>query len=102
MENDDSVKQYANRKARTEAKRQLAAQYNVSIRTINRQKLCDKPLKSVEIRAKRTEIHAKHREKCEKMASLVVNRKVSAQEGAIQCGISLRQMYRYVALQKGK
>lgn len=94
---------FQNRTARTEAKLQVAKSLNTSVRVVNRQKLCDKPLESVMKREKKARKALEHRENCKKLAEMVTNRGISLKKAAIEAKISQRQMARYIAdILKGK
>lgn len=93
---------YGTRKDRTNAKREAAAALNVSVRTVNRLKICDKPLVSVKNRIERTKKSQEHRELCEKTAKIVLSGEIDAKQGATHCAISLRQMYRYITEEKAR
>lgn len=88
---------FATRADRTAAKKRIAAELNTTVRAVNRQKLCDKPLESVMKREKKARKALEHREKCAKYAQMVVDRKISVKKAAEECSISERQMARYMA-----
>lgn len=88
---------YPNQRARTEAKKQVAEELNVSLSTVNRMKICEKPLESVEIRKEKAEKARKHKEMCKKYAQKVINREIRAKEAAALCGLSMRQMHRWIS-----
>lgn len=87
---------FANRAARTEAKNQTAKEMNTTIRRVNHLKLCNKPLESVLKREKKAKKALEHRENCLNVAKSVVNRLISARNAAKECGITERQMARYI------
>lgn len=88
---------FPNRAARTEAKKQVAQALKTSIRRVNRMKMCNKPLESVQKRAKQAKKASEHREKCLETAEMVTNKQISMKNAASECRISERQMARYVA-----
>ena len=88
---------FPNRAARQEAKKAVATALNTTVRAVNRLKICEKPLDSVQKRAEIAQKAADHREKCVFFAKKVVNRQISAKKAAIACDISERQMKRHVA-----
>jgi hypothetical protein len=88
---------FPDRAARQQAKKAVAAALKTTVRKVNRLKICDKPLESVQKREKKARKAQEHREKCAEFAKKVVNREISAKRAAIACDISERQMKRYVA-----
>lgn len=88
---------FACRKARTEAKKAAAAERKVSLRTINRLKILDKPLESVRKRVEKSEKLLYRREFLEKTMQSVLSGEISAAQAAEACHLSLRQVYRHLA-----
>lgn len=87
---------FPNRAARTEVKQHIAKALKTTIRGVNRLKLCDKPLESVMKREKKAKKAAEHREKCLNHAEMIKNKQISLKKAAKECGISERQMARYL------
>lgn len=87
---------YKDRKARSAAMKQLAQDLKVSVRTVRERKIVEKSLESVQIREKTAENARKHRENCEKYAEMVRNKQIQLKKAAFACGISERQMRRWV------
>lgn len=88
---------FATRADRTAAKKRVAAELKTTVRMVNKQKLCDKPLESVMKREKQARKALEHREKCAKYAQMVLDRAISCKNAAKECSISERQMSRYMA-----
>ncbi len=87
---------FATRSDRTAAKKQVAATLKTTVRMVNRNRLCDKPLESVMKREKKAKKALEHRENCAKHAGMVMNKQLSIKNAAKECGISERQMARYL------
>ena len=87
---------FASRTARTAAKKHVAATLKTTVRMVNRHRLCDKPLESVMNREKKAKKALEHRENCAKHAEMVMNKQLSIKNAAKECGISERQMARYL------
>jgi hypothetical protein len=88
---------FSSRSARSAVKRQVATAMKVPLRQVNRLKLCEKPLESVQKREKKARKAAEHREKCRDLAKSVLMNAISRTNAAIAAGISERQMARYMA-----
>lgn len=82
--------------------RQLAEEMGLSETTIKRRKIVGKSLESVQKREETAENARKHREKCEKLAKMVINRQIRAKEAALELGLTMRQLYRWIARIKEK
>lgn len=93
---------FEDRKARSAAKKAAAAERNVSIRTINRLKILDKPLESVRNRTEKAEKLRYRRAFLRETVESVLSGEISAAHAAKACGLSLRQMYRHLAKAKRK
>jgi ribosomal protein L28 len=87
---------FEDRSARTKAVKELAEVLGTTVKEINRLKICNKPLKSVEKRAKLEKSVEEHREKCAYYAKMVVSKRISMKSAAISCDICYRQMARHV------
>ena len=88
---------YKNRSDRTSAKKALALEMGLSIKSIERLKLCDKPLETVIKKEIKAEKSLKHKEKCKKYAEMAVAGHISVQKAAKECGITKRQVNRHIA-----
>lgn len=88
---------YRNREERSKAIEALAVELELSVSTVKRRKMVDKSLESVKKREESAENARKHREKCEKLAKMVVNRQMRAKEACEELGLSPRQFARWIA-----
>lgn len=91
---------FASRKARSDAKKAAAAERKVSIRTINRLKILDKPLESVRNRIEKAQRNRYKREILSLCVESVLSGEITASQAASQCSLSERQLYRYLARAK--
>lgn len=87
---------YKDRAERTAAKKAAADSLKTTVKRVNRMKICDLPLESVEKRREKAENAQKHREKCNNLALLVLAGHATVKEAAEKCELTVRQMYRWI------
>jgi hypothetical protein len=93
---------YANRADRQQAIREKALEMGLSENTVKRRKIVEKTLETTINRAEKHQNAQKHRENCEKLAKMVINRQIRLKEGVERSGLSERQFQRWIARVKGE